>query len=114
MPLVDITYAHSVDEEVMRQLHDVLPDLVSEAVECPEEPWTGPLEPGDVEIRFRQKSPFDVGDLDIVIEVRTKLFRSRAVDKQTRADLIRDRLSLLGLANIGVWLILSDGAWAQD
>jgi hypothetical protein len=30
-----------------------------------------PVELGDIEIRFRKKSPLDVGDLDVVIEVRT-------------------------------------------
>jgi hypothetical protein len=45
-------------------------------------------EPGDIEIRFREKSPLDVGDLDVVIEVRTKLFLSRIEDKQRRVDLL--------------------------
>jgi hypothetical protein len=35
-------------------------------------------------------------------------------DKQRRADLIRDRLSILPLGQIGVWLILSEGAWSQS
>ena len=48
-------------------------------------PVTGPVQPGDIEIRFRKKSPLDVGELDVVIEVRTKLFGSRAADKQRRA-----------------------------
>ncbi len=73
----------------------------------------GPPGPGDIEIRFRKKSPLDVGDLDVVIEVRTKLFGHRVQDKQRRADLIRDRLSALPLGQIGVWLILSEGAWSQ-
>jgi hypothetical protein len=55
-----------------------------------------------------------VGDLDVVIEVRTKLFEHRVQDKQRRADLIRDRLSRLPLEQIGVWLILSEGAWSQS
>ena len=55
-----------------------------------------------MEIRFRRKSPLDVGDLDVVIEVRTKLFEHRVQDKQQRADLIRDRLSRLPLGQIGV------------
>ena len=75
---------------------------------------TGPPEPGDIEIRFRQKSPLDVGDLDVVIEVRTKLFQHRVLDKQRRADLIRERLSSLPLGQVGVWLILSEGAWSQS
>ncbi len=114
MPLIDVTYDGTVGEEVLRRLGELLPDVVGEAVECPEEPSTGPAEPGDIEIRFRKKSPLDVGDLDVVIEVRTKLFEHRVQDKQRRADLIRDRLSALPLGQIGVWLILSEGAWSQS
>jgi hypothetical protein len=114
MPLIEVTYDAKVGEEVLRRLGELLPEVVSEAVQCPEEPWTGPLEPGDIEIRFRRKSPLDVGDLDVVIEVRTKLFEHRVQDKQRRADLIRDRLSGLPLGQFGVWLILSEGAWSQS
>jgi hypothetical protein len=114
MPLIDVIYDAKVDEELLRRLGELLPDVVGEAVECPEEPSTGPLEPGDVEIRFRMKSPLDVGDLDVVIEVRTKLFEHRVRDKQRRVDLIRDRLSTLPLGRIGVWLILAEGAWSQS
>jgi hypothetical protein len=114
MPLIDVTYDRKIGEEVLRRLGELLPDVVGEAVECPEEPSTGPVEPGDIEIRFREKSPLDVGDLDVVIEVRTKLFEHRVQDEQRRADLIRDRLSRLPLGQIGVWLILSEGAWSQS
>jgi hypothetical protein len=71
-------------------------------------------EPGDIEIRFREKSPLDVGDLDVVIEVRTKLFLSRIEDKQRRVDLLRDRLADLKVERLGVWLILLEGAWSQS
>ena len=114
MPLIDITYDQAAGEEVLHQLRRVLPEIVAEAVDCPEEPWTGPFAPGDIEIRFRERSPLDVGDLSIVIQVRTKLFPSRISDKQRRADLLRDRLSELNLASFGVWLILSEGAWSQS
>jgi hypothetical protein len=114
MPLVDVTYDAKVGEEILRRLGELLPEVVSEAVECPEEPWTGPLAPGDLEIPFRRKSPLDVGDLEVVIEVRTKLFEDRVQDKQQRADLIRDRLSGVPLGQIGVWLILAEGAWSQS
>ena len=77
MPLIDVTYGGSVDQEVLRHLGELLPAVVGEAVECAEEPVTGPVQPGDIEIRFRKKSPLDVGELDVVIEVRTKLFGSR-------------------------------------
>lgn len=113
MPLIDITYDPTVDEELLRQLGALLPDLVAEAVECSEEPWIVLSEPGDVEIRFRQKSPLDVGELHVVIEVRTKLFPSRVQDKQRRVDLMRDGLSALHLGQFGVWLILAEGAWSQ-
>lgn len=97
----------------MRRLAELLPDVVAEAVDCPEEPWVGPPEVGDVEIRFRRKGEFDVGQLNVVVEVRTKLFESRIGDKQRRADLILERLSGLGLGTVGVWLIVSEGAWSQ-
>ena len=114
VPLIDVTYDGTMGEQVLRRLGELLPDVVGEAVECPEEPLTGPREPGDIEIRFRRKSPLDVGDLDVVIEVRTKLFEHRVQDKQRRADLIRERLSSLPLGQVGVWLILSEGAWSQS
>lgn len=50
----------------------------------------------------------------MVIEVRTKLFGSRVPDRQRRADLIRDRVSHLALGQVGVWLILAEGAWSQN
>ena len=114
VPFVDVTYDGSLDEAPLRRLRDLLPDLVAEAVACPEEPWIGPPQPGDLEIRFRRKSELDVGDLDVVVEVRTKLISSRVVDKQRRADLLRDRLLELALGQVGVWLILAEGAWSQS
>jgi hypothetical protein len=113
VPLIDVTYDGTVDENVLHRLGELLPAVVGEAVECPEEPSAGPEQPGDIEIRFRRKSPLDVGDLDVVIEVRTKLFDHRLRDKQRRADLILDRISPLPLGQVGVWLILAEGAWSQ-
>jgi hypothetical protein len=113
MPLIDVTYDDTVDDSLLRRLSEVLPDVVSEAVDCPDDPWIGPPDGGDIEIRFRRKNPLDVGQLNVVLEVRTKLFSSRLADKQRRADVIRDRVSSLGLGKVGVWLILADGAWSQ-
>lgn len=114
MPLIDVTYDDTLDEPLLHRLRELLPDIVSEAVDCAEEPWTGPPEAGDIEIRFHRRSELDVGDLSVVVEVRTKLFHSRVEDKQRRADLIRDRLSVLQLEALGVWLILAEGAWSQS
>lgn len=113
VPLIDITYDQTVGDERLRRLGELLPDIVAEAVDCPEEPWAGPPAPGDIEIRFREKSLLDVGELNVVIEVRTKLFASRVEDKQRRVDLVRDRLAALNLGELGVWLILAEGAWSQ-
>ena len=113
MPLVDVTYDDTVGEPLLIRLGKILPDVVAEAVDCPEEPWVGPAQDGDVEIRFRGKEAIDVGGLNVVVEVRTKLFESRLVDKQRRVDLILEHLSGLGLGKIGVWLTLADGAWSQ-
>lgn len=114
VPLVDVTHDRMIGEDDLRRMAECLPDLVAEAVDCPEEPWLGPAEAGDIEIRFHRRSEFDVGELGVVVEVRTKFFHSRLDDKQRRADLIRDRLSRLGLVHVGVWLILVEGAWSQD
>ena len=113
MPLVDVIHDDTLDDALLRRLGEALPDIVAEAVDCPEEPWIGPPEEGDLEIRFRRKGEFDVGALNLVVEVRTKVLDSRLANKQRRADVIRDRLSTLSLGSIGVWLILAEGAWAQ-
>jgi hypothetical protein len=103
-----------VPEDALRKLGELLPDIVCEAVDCPEEPCAGPMQIGDMEIRFRARGTLDVGELNCVIEVRTKLFASRERDKQRRADLIRDRIaSDIDLGMFGVWLVLAEGAWSQ-
>jgi hypothetical protein len=115
VPLVDVTYDNTVPEGELRKLGELLPELVCEAVDCPEEPCVGTAQVGDMEIRFRGKGPFDVGELNCVIEVRTKLFASREHDKQRRADLIRDRIAAdVELGTFGVWLVLAGGAWSQS
>jgi hypothetical protein len=111
VPLVDVTYDRSVTQVELGALADRLPDLVAGAVDCPEEPWTGPAQAGDIEIRFHPRSERDVGTLRVVVEVRTRMLTGRLDDTQRRADLIRDGLSDLG--QIGVWLILAEGAWSQ-
>jgi hypothetical protein len=115
VPFVEVVYDATIAEPALRQLADLLPDLVAEAVECPEEPVTGAAEPGDLEIRFRPKGPFDVGGLNCAVEVRTKLYPSRLRTKRHRAELIKDGLSsaLPGIGHLGVWLILADGWWTQ-
>jgi hypothetical protein len=113
VPLVDVTYSGDVSDGELRRLAELLPDLIAEAVDCPEEPWTGPAGVGDIEILVRRQEDFDVGELRVAIEVRTKLFESRLTDKQRRADLVRDGLSSLDLGHVGVWLVLYEGAWSQ-
>ena len=112
--IIEVFYDETIGDEALRRLAEVLPDVVSEAVDCPEEPWIGPPGPGDIQIRFRKKSQLDVCDLNVVIEVRTKLFDHRVLDKQRRADLVLERLLSLPLGQVGVWLILSEGSWSQS
>jgi hypothetical protein len=113
VPLVDVTYSERISEDALGRLAGLLPDVVAQAVECPEEPWSGPPQPGDIEIRFRRRGAFDVGELDLVVEVRTKFFASRAQNTQERADGLRERFRELALGQVGVWLILAEGAWSQ-
>lgn len=59
-------------QATLRELGSVLPHLVSTAVACPEEPYDGNLQLGDVEIRFRSLGLLDRCSLDLVLEVRSK------------------------------------------
>ncbi|MET8567276.1 hypothetical protein [Streptomyces sp. NPDC004783] len=117
MPLVEITYAPHVPETTLRELGAVLTHLVSPAVECPEEPYDGDLRPGDVELRFRPLGPLgplDRGGLDVVIEVRSKWFESRAADRQDRVDRLHESLRAgTALRDFGVCLTLPVAAWSQ-
>ncbi|MFE0172201.1 hypothetical protein ACFWZ2_07770 [Streptomyces sp. NPDC059002] len=114
MPLVEITYAPQVADDTLRQLGSVLPHLVSVAVECPEEPYDGDLQPGDVEVRFRPLGPFDRSGLDFVIEIRSKFFESRAADRQERVDKLYDSIAAAtGQSDFGIYLSLPVAAWAQ-
>lgn len=115
VPFVEVAYDSTITEPMIRQLGALLPALVAEAVACPEEPDVGPPEPGDLEIRFRPKGPFDVGGLSCAVEVRTKLYPSRLETRQVRAELIKEGLStaLPGTRHLGVWLVLADGWWTQ-
>ncbi|KZM72401.1 hypothetical protein [Nocardia terpenica] len=114
MPLVEVTHSPTVPESMLRRLSEQLPHLVSVAVECPEEPYDGDLQPGDVEVRFRALGPFDRSGLDVVIEVRSKWFASRADNRQERVDrLHHDIEKATGLGEFGVYLSLPVAAWAQ-
>lgn len=114
MPIVDVTYGHPVAEQRLRRLATTLPHAVSLAVECPEEPYDGALQPGDVEVRFHQRGRYDVSGLDVVVEVRSKCFPSRAETRQQRCDQIRDAvIEAAGTPSVGVYLSLPVAAWSQ-
>jgi hypothetical protein len=115
VPFVEVVYDSTITEPMLRQLAELLPGLVAEAVACPEEPDLGPPGPGDLEIRFRPKGPFDVGELSCAIEVRTKLYPSRLETRQSRAELIKADVSkaLPAIRYRGVWLVLAEGWWTQ-
>ena len=42
VPVVDVTYSSDVSDGELQRLAELLPDLIAEAVDCPDEPWTGP------------------------------------------------------------------------
>jgi hypothetical protein len=114
MPLIDVSFVPLVPDATLRALAELLPDIVSRAVECPEEPYVPPLQPGDVEIRFRERGPLDVVGLPVVIEVHSKWFESRARDRQERADRIHAEVAAqTELTDFGVYLRLPVAAWAQ-
>ncbi|GAA3664585.1 hypothetical protein GCM10022267_58560 [Lentzea roselyniae] len=115
VPLVEITYAPHVPHKALKELAAMLPHAVSVAVECPEEPYDGNLQPGDVELRFRARGPFDSDGVDVVIEIRSKWFESRAANRQDRVDgLCAAVAEATGLNDIGIYLSLPVAAWAQS
>jgi len=114
MPLVDVTHDAAIPQQALTRLGELLPDIVAEAVTCPEEPWIGPPSVGDIEVRFRPRSSDDVSELDYLIEVRTRFYPSRQHNIQERSDLIRDRLQAeIDAGDFGVWLVLSNASWSQ-
>lgn len=114
MPLVDVTPPHDLADEYLAMLAERLPDAVSRAVECPEEPYDGVLRPGDVEIRFRPRGPHDVSGVDVLVEVRSKWFASRESSRQERCDQLRGELAdLMAPLSVGVYLTLPVAAWSQ-
>ena len=115
MPIVEVTYSPSVELDQLRRLLDALPHAVSLAVECPEEPYDGDLQPGDVEVRSRMLSEHDRSGLDFVVEVRSKWFESRAHDCQERSDrLCASLVKAAGTRSLGVLLSLPVAAWTQS
>jgi hypothetical protein len=115
VPLVEITYSPDVPHPVLKELAAILPHAVSVAVECPEEPYDGNLQPGDVDLRFRPRGPFDSNGLALVVEVRSKYFESRAANRQDRADELCQAVEeATGLRDVGVYLCLPVAAWAQS
>lgn len=114
MPIVDVIHAPEVSDELLVRLGAALPHAVSLAVECPEEPYDGDLQPGDVEIRFHPRGPRDVGGLAVVVEVRSKWFASRAETRQERCDqLCAAVVEAAGTPDVGVYLSLPVAAWSQ-
>ena len=115
MPIVEVTCSSRIDDESLARLAKLLPHAVSVAVECPEEPYDHDLQPGDVEIFFRPRGPPDVSGLDVLVEVRSKWFESRARDRQERCDRLCVAITdVLGATNVGVYLSLPVAAWAQS
>lgn len=115
MPIVEVIHAPDLAASRMEALAKALPHAVSLAVECPEEPYDGRLQPGDVDIRFHARGPYDSGGLDIVVEVRSKWFASRAETRQERCDRLRDAVAeASGTRRVGVYLSLPVAAWAQE
>lgn len=115
MPLVVVNYdPRAVTDVELRHLGALLAGVVPEAVECPEEPHTGPLTPGDMNIFFRPTGPLDMTELDCIVEVRTELFSSGIANKDERAAPIKSRVAdCLAERCVGVWIILLEGAWAR-
>ncbi|MDR2988778.1 MAG: hypothetical protein LBV34_28475 [Nocardiopsaceae bacterium] len=114
MPIVEVVYGPDIADHQLRRLAQALPHVVSLAVECPEERYDHELQAGDVEIRFRANGPYDVCGLDIVVEVRSKWFASRAENRQQRCDQLCEAIAeVAGTRRVGVYMSLPVAGWAQ-
>ena len=112
MPIVAISHKATSPAETLEQLKQKLPVLVSHALDCPEEPFDGHLQPGDVILRCVAGLPPEEG-LDYLIEIRTRWTKSRSESLQERSDELQAALANLGVKRFGVWLELLEGAWSQ-
>ena len=112
MPIVTVSYKASAPETQLDTLRTALPEIVSRALECDEEPYDGRLKPGDVNLKFAPV--LAAGEaLDYLIEVTTRWTRSRSDNLQARSDRIEAALAERGLTNFGVWLELPPAVWSQ-
>jgi len=112
MPIVTINHKEAAVLPELRKLRQALPEIVSRAVECAEEPYDGTLKPGDINM-IVTASLAATEPLDYVIEIRTRRTDSRSANLQERSEAISSALGALGLRNFGVWLQLQEAAWAQ-
>jgi hypothetical protein len=112
MPIVTINHKQTPARSELRKLRQALPEIVSQALACPEEPYDGALKAGDVNmIVLPSLAPTE--PLDFVIEIRTRRTDSRSTNLEERTGEISSALGALGLRNFGVWLQLHEAAWAQ-
>ena len=112
MPIVSVSHKRSAPAEPLELLARELPEIVSQALACQEEPYDRELRPGDVNLRFLPV----LGDregLDYLLEVRTGWTESRKANLQERSDRITAALEALGLVSFGVWLEIPEAAWSQ-
>jgi len=88
---------------------------------CPENCWQ--VSQHDLDLLLRRELPAlpllahppSIGDQSDHLAQALKLGETSTRHQGPRqADLIRDRLSRLPLGQVGVWLILSEGAWSQS
>lgn len=114
MPIVGTTHAADIAKEQLLNLAQTLPQLVALVVQCPEEPYDHALNPGDVALRFHSSGPYDVGGLDILVEIHSKWSASRAETRQERCDQLCEAIAgAVGGRTVGVYLSLPVAAWSQ-
>lgn len=112
MPLVSIKHQNSYSQEKLSRIKQYIPPIVSETLACPEEPYDKSLKPGDITLCVHNVEL--LSDFDVLLEIQTKFYESRAADLQERVDTIEAELQKLEVGKVGVWVSLQKGAWAQS
>ncbi len=112
MPIISVSHKRAAPADLLELLARELPEIVSQALDCPEEPYDRELAPGDVNLRFLPVLADGEG-LDYLLEIRTSSTASRRTNLQERSDRVKDALEALGIARFGVWIEIPEAAWSQ-
>ncbi len=107
----DIETREHFDDYYLKDLGNVLPAIVAEALHTPDTP-SGHLTPEDIAVTFQPSGEFDRNVVDFSILILANDYTERRANLDERNDLIIERLeNRVGSRTISVWTLLAHGAY---